>query len=281
MKEKGLELEREREPRVCRLCGEPVDGVCPRCGVDKKTGDLVQEPEEEKRHERDGRRPLRRQAARLLAAIPEGTRALLWRGMKQSLAGWSGTLLCLFFVAVALSFQRIPWLNFPIPWPGQLCASFVLAFLSIEHARGAREGGEGALDTRGAFDPSVLGTSLLMSFLLLPLYAGPFMSSLPLALGAGIPIAIIFPACMGALITDSIQELSPSHLKEALFQSPFYMRTMLLSMIALVGGLLAVWLPSEESPLWRAPLAVIGVTFASALIGLLRRDAETMIDDDP
>src|SRR5438046_552506 len=79
-----------------------------------------------------------------------------------------GTLACLAMVAFALSFRTVPHANQPLPWPGQLGATFVLSFLVIERARAAREGPGGRLDTTGAFDPSALGTSLLMAMLIWP-----------------------------------------------------------------------------------------------------------------
>lgn len=277
----SLELERERPPRVCRLCGDPTDGVCPKCGVDKNTGELVQEPEPPPSGPvRDGTRPLRRRAAELLA-IPKSTRQWLGRGARESLQSWPATLLIMAMVGLSLSFQRVPWVNAPLPWPGQIMASFLLAFLTIEHARGAREGQKGLLDARGgAFDPSMLGVSLAISLFLLPLYAGPFMGSPWIAVLAGLPVTLLFPAFLGALATDSAEELGVSRIKQAIVESPHYLRTTLVSMWCLIGGLCAVWLPSDESPVWRAPLAVMGVTLAGTLCGLMRKDAETMIDDD-
>src|SRR5262249_11172767 len=156
------------------------------------------------------------------------------------------TILCTCFAGGALSFQRVPWVNVPLPWPGQLMAAYILCFLTIEHARGAREGHKGSeLDAKGAFDPAMLGLSLLMSLMLLPLYAGPFMGSVWIAIIAGVPVTLIFPAFLGALVTDSMQELSLTRLKEAIVESPRYLRTTLVAMACLIGGLLALWLPSE------------------------------------
>jgi hypothetical protein len=276
----SLELAREPEPRTCRLCGDPVDSVCARCGVEKATGDLVQEPAPPPSGPvRDGTRPLRRRAARLLD-IPKSTRVWLRRGLGESLHAWPATLLCLVVVGFALSLQRIPWVNAPMPWPGQLLASFMMTFVTIEHARGAREGHKSSLDTRGAFDPSSLGLSLLMSLLLLPIFAGPFLGHGVVGVAAGIPAAFLFPAFLGALVTESAEELSFSRLKDALFQSPHYLRTTLLVATTLVGALLAVWLPQDGLALWRAPVAVLGASIAGAFTGLMRRDAETLIDED-
>lgn len=285
-----LELQRAREPRVCRLCGEPTPGaaaehardefVCQRCGVDIRTGDLVNPPAPPPSGPtRDGTRPLRRRAARLLKALPKGTRQWLARGFKTSLQAWPASILCMFMIGVALSFQRVPWVNQPLPWPGQLAASFILAFLTVEHARGAREGNKAGIDTKGAFDPSMLGMSLMMAMLLFPLYAGPFMGSPWISIIAGLPVLLLFPACLGALVCDSADELGFTRLKEAIVESPRYLKTTLVSMSFLVGALLVVWLPSEQLALWRAPLAVIGTTIAATFCGLMRHDAECMIDD--
>ncbi len=277
-----LELQRAPEPRTCRLCGDPFDDVCPKCGVDKQ-GDLVNPPvEPEPGPVRDGTRPLRRKAARLLAEqmMSASTRQWLGRMLRESLQGWPGTILCGVFVGVSLSFQRIPWVNEPMPWPGQLMSAFILSFLTIEHARGSREGQKGALDTKGAFDPSSLGISLLMAMFLTPLYAGPFLGNPYITAFAALPVSLLFPAFLGALVTDSPQELSLSRLKEAIVESPRYLRTTVVSMMFLIGSLVAVFVPSDESPLWRAPLAVLGTTFAAVLCGMMRRDAECMIDED-
>jgi len=277
----SLELKREEQGRrVCRLCGDEVERICARCGIDIETGDLVQEPASEPEGpQRDGTRPLRRRAARLLA-IPRSAPQWVRRGFRESLQAWPATLVCLIVVGFLLSVQRIPFVNIILPAAGQLFASFVLTLLTIEHARGAREGHKASLETKGAFDPSVLGSSLLMALLLLPLYAGPFMGNPWVALAAGIPISLIFPAFLGALVTDSAEELSLSRLKQAVVESPHYLRTTIFSMACLLGGLAAVWLPVEEQAIWRAPLAVLGVTLAGTFSGLMRRDAETMIDED-
>jgi hypothetical protein len=278
----GLELQRAPEEKSCRLCGDPFDDVCPKCGIDR-SGDLVKPPAAASSGPvRDGTRPLRRRAARLLAEsmMTASTRTWLLRALRESLQGLPGTILCGIFVGVSLSFQRIPWVNEPMPWPGQLMSAFVLSFLTIEHARGSREGQKGAMDTKGAFDPSQLGLSLLMAILLTPLYAGPFMGNPYFTAVFALPVILLFPAFLGALVTDSAQELSLTRLKEAIVESPRYLRTAVVAMTCLVGGLLAVWLPSDQSPLWRAPLAVLGATFAGVLCGMMRRDAECMIDDD-
>lgn len=274
-----LELERERPPRVCRICGEPTDAVCARCGVDKETGDLVQPPVMPVNPIRDADAPLRKRAAALLA-VPKSTREWLRRGLRESLRGWPGTLLCLAVATLALSIQRIGSGDALIPWPGQLLASFMLTFLTIEHARGAHEGSNAGIETRGAFDPSALGPSLLMSLLLLPLYVGPWMSTPWVTALAAVPLVLVFPAFLGALVTDSLQELGLSRLKQAVVDSPRYLATTAVAMTCLIGGLAAVWLPSEQSALWRAPLGVLGATLAGSFCGLMRRDAETQVDDE-
>jgi amino acid transporter len=278
-----LELEKERpHGGTCRICGTKTERICVKCGIDTVTGDLVAEPEGlPSGPQRDGTRPLRRKAAALLAAIPKSKRQWLRRGLRTSLQAWPGTILCSVMVGFCLSFQKIPFGNIPLPWPGQLAACFILAFLSIEHTRGAREG-EGhktGIGTRGAFDPTMIGISLLMSMLLVPLFAGPFLSSPWLAGAVALPLLLIFPAFLGALVTDSAAELSPPRLKDALFLSPRYLATILIGMGSMVGSLLVVWLPSDQSAAWRAPLACVLMTIGATFIGLMRKDAETMLED--
>ncbi|MEZ0228374.1 MAG: hypothetical protein ACAI25_07090, partial [Planctomycetota bacterium] len=79
----SLELQRAPDEGSCRLCGDPFDDVCPKCGIDKN-GDLVRAPaEREPGPERDGTRPERREAARRLAEkrLSAGTRQWLRRAL--------------------------------------------------------------------------------------------------------------------------------------------------------------------------------------------------------
>jgi hypothetical protein len=104
------------------------------------------------------------------------------------------------------------------------------------------------------------------------------MSPPVLAIAGSIPFLFLFPALLGAFICDSWSELSPTRVKDALFESPHYFKTTFFSMLALTGALAAIWLPDESSPFWRVPLAIVGGTLAGALIGLLRRDAESVVE---
>jgi hypothetical protein len=275
-----LELAREEPPasRTCRICGKAVAKICTDCGIEVETGDLVAPPAPPPPPERDGSRPVRREAARVAAQAPTSTREILSRGLAVSADGLPGTLACLAIVAFALSFQVVPMVNAPLPWPGMLGSTFVLAFLVIERARAAHEGPGGRLETSGAFDPASLGTSMLCSLLLFPIFAGTFASGPLVGFGLGIPIALVFPGLLGALVCDGWAELAPDRLKDVFLRSPNYVGTTFYSMISLVISLSAVWLV-PGSAFWRAPIAVAFATLAGTLCGLMRRDAETVLED--
>jgi hypothetical protein len=275
-----LELAREERPasRTCRICGKTVpERICVDCGIDIETGDLVAPPAPPPEPTRDGSRPVRREAAREDAKAPGTTRELLARGVAVSLDGLPGTIACLLIVAFALSFRTLPQGD-AIPWPGMFGATFVLAFLVIERARAAHEGPGGRIGTSGAFDPGALGSSILLAMLLFPLFAGTFGSGPVVGFGIGLPVALIFPGLLGALVCDGWSELAPDRLKDAFWRSPNYVGTTFYSMLALATSLSAVWLV-DGSPVWRAPIAVGFATLAGTLCGLMRRDAESVVQE--
>lgn len=279
----SLELAPQKEParRVCKTCGQPSERICVRCGIDLETGDLVAPPEPDPGPERDGTRPERRRlvAEAVFAEIPRTNGDLLKRGLIELSHGIGGTLVCLVMVGAALSFREIPVVGEKIPWSGQLLATYVLAFLLVEKARGAREGEGGLMGSSGAFDPSALGGSLAAAMLLLPILAGTFASNPVPAVAAGVPFALLLPAVVGALSCDGWAELAPWRLAQAAWRSPEYARTTLWTVLALVLGLAPVWW-LDGSGVWRAPLAALGVGLAGCLAGLCRKDAESVRAED-
>jgi hypothetical protein len=277
----NLELAKEEARRpTCRICGLETDRVCTKCGIDIETGDLVAPPAETPEGpQRDGTRPERREALREQIVAPETLREIIERGLHQGTRGILGTGVGVVLALFALSFQRVPWTNQPIPWPGQLGATFVVAFLIVEHARAAREGEGGKFGTSGVFDPTVLGSTFVSAFCIFPILAGPFASEWWIGLCAGLPFALAFPALVGALVCDGFRELLPSNLKDAFLRSPNYAKTTLVVIVALCTALAPIWLLPDGAAGWRAPLCAFAAAFAGALIGLLRRDGETQLED--
>ena len=277
-----LELVREEPPshRTCRTCGQSVDGrICVRCGIDLETGEPIAAPEPPA-SERDGARPERRRlnAEAVFAEVPRTSGALLRRALVEMSHGIGGTIVCLAFVAFALSFREIPVVGAKIPWSGQLGATFVLSFLLVERARSAHEGQGGLIGSSGAFDPSALGSSLFAAFMLLPVLSGAFASGPVTGLAAGLPLALLFPAVLGALVCDRWDEITPLRLKDAIVRSPGYLRTTFWVALAVAAALVPVWLV-DGSGMWRAPIAVVGMGLAGCLAGLMRRDAESLPED--
>jgi hypothetical protein len=119
----------------------------------------------------------------------------------------------------------------------------------------------------------------VVSVCLFPVLSGILTSGYTIALVGGILLALFFPALLGALVCEGWRELSPGRLKEALTCSPNYMKTALASGACLLLALGAVWLV-DGSAIWRSPVAVLGMSVGGALIGLMRRDAETLVSSD-
>ncbi len=264
---------------TCRTCFQRwPEPLCRSCGIDLETGDLAAVPEGIPTPERDGTRPLRREQAALEAEIPSSWREILRRGALEATKGPVGTLACFLLVTFALQVQGAKLGSMPlIPWTGQLAATFVLSFLLVEHARAAHEGERGAIGSSGHFDPSAIGSTLLTSVCLVPLLAGVFASNPIVGAAVGVPAALILPGILGAVTCDRWDELVPSRIQSAILRTPSYLATALLASLSLALGLAAVWLP-EGFSLPRAAGATAFVALSGSLSGLMRRDAETMIE---
>lgn len=300
----------------CRGCGEVRGGgFCQVCGVDLDTGDLVGVPREHPNPREQHRdllgdsdsdsdlepidpadpdpgavgavpaafealapdpdQPVGYQPLRAFDPhhAPDSTLEMLHRASKEGLAGLAPPLLYLPLTFLPITFQTVPWVNEPFPWPGQAMATYVLGFCLLERTRSARE-------EAVQFNVLELGGTLWRTLIFIfPLLTA--LGSLPYgetweALLLIPPLVVLLPLLLGALATDCWGELTPRALFISYRETPNYTPTAVVSSLALVVSLAAIWAFPLENALPRALVAVAGATLAGAVIGCARRDAEIL-----
>ncbi|MGE0710146.1 MAG: hypothetical protein AB7N76_07400 [Planctomycetota bacterium] len=245
--------------------------------------ELVEEPPEPEREEEEasepvdflhGPPPIQKSWSPLRTfdphEAPTGWGEVLHRGLRH---GVLNPILLVYapLASVPLFAQRVPWVNHPLPWPGQALSTFVLCFCLLERARAAKAA-EREMDVLDA--ASLLWRVLVFLF---PLALG--VGTLPPSAYAVIPVLLLlFPLLLGAMASDVWGEFHPRALWAAFWETPNYLATAVLSGLALAGATWGVWAFPDGQAFLRGSLGVLGFALAGAIIGAARRDAELLGD---
>ncbi len=228
----------------CPICFRlPRAGtVCDRCGVDVRTGDLVQAPE------RVGRPEIR------AASEPEEAWGLAAVGRRVG----EGAFGALAVTAVMICVQAL--LVFGIARAGG--SLFLLAYVLISRARAVVSGAR-------PFPLTELGGELLRA-MLLALALSPAL----VHPAGGVAVALALPLLLGALASERpLADLAPRALLAAARRSERLWLAALLSGL-LLGSALAALHVTGVLDLWWPPLAVGAASVAAVAAGLARRAAE-------
>jgi hypothetical protein len=191
--------------------------------------------------------------------------------LQEILPSLPGAAVCGLLTWVSLT-QALPFSGPDRTWPGQLAATFVCAYWLLERTRAAHQRG---VD----LDINQVGISLLRALFVFPLLAG-------VASGhwAGLPVAAILapvaPLLLGAIVADDPRELAPGSLWAAFRATTGYFRLALVTAFSLAVTTTALWQFPEDSSLLRAALATLGATLAGTVVGIARRGAEHVPEDE-
>jgi hypothetical protein len=203
---------------------------------------------------------------------PDGWVGIVARGLQEGVVN-PIVLVYAFCGSLPLFAQRVPWVDQPLPWPGQAMCSFMLCFCLLERARASKHA-EREMDVIDL--PSILWRTLVFLF---PLALG--VGSLPLSAYAVIPVLFLFlPLFLGTMASDVWGEFHPRALWAAFGETPNYLATAVVSGLALAAGTWSVWGFPDGQAFLRGIGATLTYAFAGAVIGAARRDAELLGNAD-
>ena len=157
-------------------------------------------------------------------------------------------------------------------WPGQLMATFVCTYWLLERTRASYQRG---ID----LDISQVGIGLLRALLLFPILVG-IGSTHWAALPVAAILAPLAPLLLGGVVADDPRELLPGSLWAAFRATSGYVRVAVVNALCLALTTAALWHHPEASGTWRALLATLGVTLAGTVVGIARRGAEHVPEDE-
>ena len=199
---------------------------------------------------------------------PETVPEIILRGAREGVAA-PIVVLYMLVASPPLIVQKMPWVEQPLPLPGQALCSFVLCFCLLERARSSKFA-EREMDVLDM--ASLLWRTLLFLF---PLALG--LGNMPPSAYVVAPLLLAgLPLLLGTLAADVWGEFHPVALWAAFWETPNYLATALCSGLALAGGMAVIWAMPNGSWWIRGPIAVLAFGFAGAVIGAARRDAELL-----